>query len=96
LRDDLRDEAGADFGATCNTVLPSPANVDAAMISKKRYPLIAAAAVGSHLGVRIWNFGPKKPSNWFCLNCCAGRYKGNMRVEKFWPSPAIHRSFESF
>jgi hypothetical protein len=24
---------------------------------------VLIAVVGSHLGVRIWNFGPKKPSN---------------------------------
>jgi hypothetical protein len=41
----LRDDAGADFGATCNRALLSPANVDAAMISKNRYLLIAAAAM---------------------------------------------------
>jgi hypothetical protein len=29
--------------------------------------------VGSHLGVRIWNFDPKKPSNGFILNLCCNR-----------------------
>ena len=33
--------------------------------------------VGSHLGVRISNFDPKKPSNGFILNLCCNRKLGD-------------------
>jgi hypothetical protein len=33
---------------------------------------VVRPGVGSHLGVRIWNFGPKKPSNGVCLTFRAG------------------------
>ncbi len=37
--------------------------------------------VGSHLGVRIWNFGPKKPSNGVFLTSCCD-YRGSRRARR--------------
>jgi len=40
--------------------------------SGPRCTCTSTTVVGSHLGVRIWNFGPKKPSNGVFLTFCGG------------------------